>query len=154
MNALIAMAILEQNSEDTVSGVKSSLYYLAKAHALEPTNSTILSHLSNHYFYSSDYGLAQKYALEAINHTDLQKVKSECFYQLGRIFHVQVSFPFIYFSFIILILSLNFDSTPKTPFTPFQTLLNAIYRTISTKLLTTTNHQSTCGLITNWLNMV
>ncbi|XP_074121882.1 RNA polymerase-associated protein CTR9 homolog [Sminthopsis crassicaudata] len=88
VGALVGLAVLELNSKEAAS-IKNGVQLLSRAYAINPSNSMVLNHLANHFFFKKDYNKAQHLALHAFHNTEVEAMRAESCYQLARSFHLQ-----------------------------------------------------------------
>lgn len=88
VGALVGTAIIELNNKTTES-TKLGVELLSKAYSIDPTNSIVLNHLANHFFYKKDYQKVQQLAMHAFHNTENEPIRAEACYQLARSYHVQ-----------------------------------------------------------------
>jgi len=102
-NALVALAVIElgraqmnQTGLDVQMSQKA-MGRLRKAYALQGSNSLVLTHLANHFFFMEsdsvrDYSRIESLARKAYKNTDNAEIRAEAAYILGRNFHEQGDF--------------------------------------------------------------
>ncbi len=88
VGALVGLAILDINSQKR-EAVKEGVQKLSTAYKIDPSNSMMLNHLANHFFFKKDYGKVQFLALHAFHETENEAMRAESCYQMARAYHVQ-----------------------------------------------------------------
>ncbi|KAG1676690.1 RNA polymerase-associated protein CTR9 [Nymphon striatum] len=88
VGALVGLAVMELNLK-TPEAIKNGVQMLSKAYTIDSSNTMVLNHLANHFFFKKDYNKVQHLALHAIHNTENEAMRSESCYQLARSFHVQ-----------------------------------------------------------------
>jgi RNA polymerase-associated protein CTR9 len=75
MGALVGLAIMKLNSE---------------CYKIDPTNPSVLNHLSNHFFFKKNYKKSQNLAILALQNTEYDAIKAESCYYIARSYHAEV----------------------------------------------------------------
>ncbi|XP_068973441.1 RNA polymerase-associated protein CTR9 homolog [Bombus flavifrons] len=88
VGALVGLSVLKLNQRQPDS-IRAGIQMLSRAHIIDSTNSMVLNHLANHFFYKKDYVKVQNLALHAFQNTENEVMRAESYYQLARVFHVQ-----------------------------------------------------------------
>ena len=91
VGALVGLAILKLNDDDSDIKIKISTEMISKAYAIDPKNTMVLNHLANHFFFKKDYVKALNLALHAFHSTENESMRAESCYHLARIHHIQVN---------------------------------------------------------------
>ncbi|PAA71304.1 hypothetical protein BOX15_Mlig004403g1, partial [Macrostomum lignano] len=91
VGALVGVAITELN-EKSPESIRKGVEHLSRAYRIDPTNSMVLNHLANHFFYKKEYAKVQSLALHAFHNTDNEAMRAESCFQLARAYHVQGDF--------------------------------------------------------------
>lgn len=89
VGALVGLAVLKLNLQQS-DDIRTGVQMLSKAYTTDSTNSMVLNHLANHFFFKKDYSKVQHLALHAFHNTENEAMRAESCYQLARSFHVQV----------------------------------------------------------------
>ncbi|KAN0031578.1 hypothetical protein ACTFIV_005443 [Dictyostelium citrinum] len=83
VEAMIGLALVLMNENQIPEAMKLIL----SAYQLAPTNSIVLNHLANHYFFRGEYNKVNTLGVAAFNNTDVAHIKAESAYLIGRAFH-------------------------------------------------------------------
>ncbi|CAG0895273.1 unnamed protein product [Cyprideis torosa] len=86
VGALVGLAILDINSQDPES-IRRGVSRLSAAYALDKSNTMILNHLANHFFFKKEYVKVQQLALHGFKATEHEHMRAESCYQMARAFH-------------------------------------------------------------------
>lgn len=89
-SALVGLSIHKLN-EGSNESIKEGVQMLGKAYQIDNSNSVVLNHLANHFFFKMEYEQLVSCALEALRNTENETIKAESYYQLARYHHVHVS---------------------------------------------------------------
>eukprot|EP00053_Salpingoeca_punica_P012866 m.115644 g.115644 ORF g.115644 m.115644 type:complete len:1126 (+) comp16057_c0_seq1:214-3591(+) len=90
-HALIALAIFQLNddSDNKNEAVKRGIHMLSQAHESDPTNSLVLTHLANHFFFRQKYDVAENLSLHALDGCEIEEMQAEGYLSLARIYHAK-----------------------------------------------------------------
>ncbi|BHF72144.1 protein required for normal CLN1 and CLN2 G1 cyclin expression [Sparganum proliferum] len=88
VKALVGLAILDLN-EKTQESIKQGVQRLSRAYNLDPTNSMVLNHLADHFFYKKEYAKVHCLASHAFYETENEAIRAESSYQMARAFHME-----------------------------------------------------------------
>jgi len=89
VGALLGLAILKLNRHNA-EDVKQGVSLLSKAYNIDNTNSMVLNHLANHFFFKTEYSKVELLATKAAENTDNNAIKAESYYHLAKVYHTQV----------------------------------------------------------------
>lgn len=89
MGALVGLAIMKLNSE-CYSDIKIGITLMSEAYKIDPTNPSVLNHLSNHFFFKKNYKKSQNLAIHALQNTEYDAIKAESCYYIARSYHAEV----------------------------------------------------------------
>eukprot|EP00127_Corallochytrium_limacisporum_P002336 Clim_evm124s109 gene=Clim_evmTU124s109 len=88
VSAKLGLALIQMNRK-TNEGNQEGVKILRSAYDVEPTNSLLLCHLANHFFYRRDFGKALTLATVAQTHAESNERQGEACYQQARAYHAQ-----------------------------------------------------------------
>jgi RNA polymerase-associated protein CTR9 len=88
VGALVGISLIEINNK-TAESTKIGVEVLSRAYSIDSTNSIVLNHLANHFFYKKDYQKVQQLAIHAFHNTENELIRAEACYQLARSYHIQ-----------------------------------------------------------------
>jgi RNA polymerase-associated protein CTR9 len=91
VGALVGLAVLKLNLQEPDAN-KWGVQMLSKAYTIDPTNSMVLNHLANHFFFKKDYLKVQHLALHGFHNTENDAMRAESCYQMARAYHAQRDF--------------------------------------------------------------
>ena len=74
VGALVGLAIIELNNK-TPESTKQGVEMLSMAYNTDQTNSIVLNHLANHFFYKKDYTKVQQLAMHAFHNTENEAIR-------------------------------------------------------------------------------
>lgn len=76
--------------------IKRAMTYFKRAYESDPSSSTVLNQLANHFFFRGEYKKAQDLAYSALQNTESKKVQAESCYHIGRAYHAKVNSTFLF----------------------------------------------------------
>ncbi|XP_050574045.1 RNA polymerase-associated protein CTR9 homolog isoform X12 [Bombus affinis] len=88
VGALVGLSIMQLNEQQPDS-IRTGIQMLSKAYIIDPTNSMVLNHLANHFFFKKNYNKVHNLALHAFHNTENDVIRAESCYQLARVFHIE-----------------------------------------------------------------